>query len=188
MKGILHSKKFKNNLNKWLISYFIVIGLFATVVTYSKYISSMQSTDRARAATFDAHITYVNDCSSNNEFTSCDYGEIRPTEKVNLKFKVDPTAMEVNNYFITYIYVNNAFIIDGLYIDGESSPLIKGTDYTVDSANIIKIEETNIVENLSSKIYKLNLRYNYELDDANFNESFTDENIVRIAWSATQID
>ena len=46
MKGLLHSKLFRKNLFTWLFMYIIVIGLFTTVVTYSKYISSMQNADK----------------------------------------------------------------------------------------------------------------------------------------------
>lgn len=188
MKKLLQSKKFKQNLSKWIISYLIVIGMFATVVTYSKYISSMNSRDRAKAATFDAHISYVGLCQNNNEYSSCEYDSIRPTEKVNINFKIDPTPMEVSNFFITYIYVDNNFKVDNLYLNGSNTPLQKNVDYTVSGSNVIKIEETLNPSNIMAKDYKLVLSYDYEKYDKNFDQKFSKDGIVRIAWSAIQID
>ena len=41
MKGLLHSKRFKENLYRWLFMYVGVIALLTTVITYSKYVTQL---------------------------------------------------------------------------------------------------------------------------------------------------
>jgi len=111
MKGLLHSKLFRKNLFIWLFMYITVIGLFTSVVTYSKYITSMQESDIARVAKFDAAITYDGVCSNINENEICNIGTYRPTSELSYYFTVDNRNLEVSTVFATRISVLEYFKI-----------------------------------------------------------------------------
>ena len=89
MKKLLQSRKFRKNLGKWIFMYVICMGLFTTVVTYSKYISKMlSSNDEARVSKFNVKLRY---CENEN----CENGgtdnyitkNYRPT-RINSHFKL----------------------------------------------------------------------------------------------------
>ena len=105
MKGLLHSKKFRTNLYRWLFAYVGVIMLLTTVITYSKYISSMSLSAKKSPAKFKVAITQV------------DYDEdttYRPTSEITYKFKVDTTEIEVLTELKIYVAVNSDFKIESI--------------------------------------------------------------------------
>ena len=125
MNWMLHSKLFKKNLVKWLLMYGGVILLFTSVITYSKYVSQMMSSDSARVAKFIIDIK-PNNCVSNNDSNS-NIGNVRPT-KIDYYFTVDTSELEVSSDLILNIYLNYNFSFfnnnaEVLEIDGNSIPL-----------------------------------------------------------------
>ena len=68
MKGLLQSKRFKKNLGKWVFMYVICMGIFTTVITYSKYISNMlDDDDSARVSKFNVGLKYCKDALCEEE-------------------------------------------------------------------------------------------------------------------------
>ena len=90
MKGLLHSKRFKENLYRWLFMYVGVIALLTTVITYSKYVTQLIPTEeKARPAKFDVEIANTdsagNDCTKVESVTT---GIYRPTSEIKYYFKI----------------------------------------------------------------------------------------------------
>lgn len=107
MKGLLHSKRFRKNLRKWLFMYIGVMALLTTVVTYSRYITSKSSDDIARAAKFNVKITRDETIAADNcetkydeankkDKVTCETGTFRPTSNLEYIFNVDTSEIEVN--------------------------------------------------------------------------------------------
>lgn len=104
MKGLLHSKKFRTNLKKWLFMYVGVMVLLTTVVTYSKYISSTLYSDEAKIDEFDLNITQVacpiiedeTPAVCNAEFGS-NSSVCRPTSVVASCFTLDVGNLNVHS-------------------------------------------------------------------------------------------
>lgn len=94
MGGLLHSKTFRQNLSRWVFMYIAIICLLTSVITYSKYISSLGAKDEARASKFNVLIEPLpvdSECTSTGEqggalVISC--GSKRPTSVINYYFKV----------------------------------------------------------------------------------------------------
>lgn len=106
MKGLLHSKIFKENLKKWLFMYAGVMLLLTTVITYSKYMTSIQGEDETRASKFDIIITTTSCPSIVSERGICDAssgGKCRPTQEIASCFIVDTTGLEVySDFYLTF--------------------------------------------------------------------------------------
>lgn len=102
MKGLIHSKKFRQNLYKWLFVYIGVLGLLATVVTYSKYISSLGTNDEARITKFKVGIEFAEECGEGSNNTECNMGNHLPFEDMIYYFKVDTREIETAaNIYLT---------------------------------------------------------------------------------------
>lgn len=104
MNGLLHSKTFRKNLSRWIFMYIAVICLLTSVITYSKYISSLGVHDEVRASKFDVEITPLPtdgvECTleSDKSYTECVLkNTIRPTKPVAFYFKIDLSNMEVSS-------------------------------------------------------------------------------------------
>lgn len=108
MKGLLHSKKFRTNLYKWLFMYVGVMGLLTTVITYSKYISSLMGTDQANATRFELKVIPRN-CTND----VCDLGSFRPTSSIEYDFDVEE-EFEVSTYLILSFKPENDFKIKSI--------------------------------------------------------------------------
>lgn len=119
MKYLFRSKRFRRNLGKWSMMYLSVMFLFHTVVTYSKYISQMGSSDEARVANFQVDIqydqceNYVTESICTN--TTCDpirvcnAGYYRPTSPISYYFMVDTRGLEVKSLFLLNVSVHTDF-------------------------------------------------------------------------------
>ena len=97
MKGLLHSKRFKNNLGKWLCMYVGVLLLLTTVVTYSKFITNMQGDDEeSKPAKFNVDVIgYGTKLEETPEGTTIyDAGLQRPNAPLTYYLKID-TEFEV---------------------------------------------------------------------------------------------
>lgn len=181
MKGLLHSKVFRANLYKWLFMYIGVLGLLTTVITYSKYISSFQSSDQARAAKFNVKITYDNKCE--NSSSECYYGELRPTQDIEYYFTVDTTELEVTTLLVTNIKVNDDFTNVKLYDVTDEE--VEFTNYTVNGNDLIITETIKDGNNYIRK-YKLTTEFDSEVDeDYKVNHKYSDALVV--GYSAIQI-
>ncbi len=116
MKGLLHSKKFRANLYKWLFMYVGVMGLLTTVITYSKYISSLGGNDETRGTKFEMKLT-PEGCVSE----VCLLGNYRPMNEIEYDFDVDE-EFEVKTYVILSFLPKDKFKIKSIssseYIDG----------------------------------------------------------------------
>lgn len=185
MKGLLHSKKFKNNLFKWIFMYIMTIGLFTSVVTYSKYISNMNSNATTRVALFDASITYDGICSGTLENERCDIGKFRPTSNISYYFTVDNRNLEVSTIFLTRITVLEAFKDIKIYdvTDGE----IEMTNF-VQNGNIFTLTEDVPVNETYVRKYKITMNFDYDNCDANHSSELSFVDAVTVGYSATQKD
>lgn len=179
MNGLLKSKVFKKNLCKWLVMYVSILGLFATVVTYSKYMSSLQLNGKAETAKFVVNVTYPDSCKDSTE--SCSIGSLRPTSNYNFDFNIE-TQLDVKTLLHLDIYLNEKMEIVDLYRDG--AKLTKDTDYAV-IGNVVTIDKT-IDYSDSSNID--NYRVVAKLKEPKTDESFTLNDAVKVGYSATQID
>lgn len=113
MKRLLQSKHFKKNLGKWLSMYVLCMGLFTAVITYSKYISNIFSTDEsARVSQFGVHLVYCSDATCQN--TSVDSSEVkkyRPYENMEYYFAIDSSELEVSAEVVLTAHVDRHFKI-----------------------------------------------------------------------------
>ena len=109
MKGLLHSKRFRANLYKWLRMYLSVLLLFTGVVTYSKYVSSIGSNnDEARAAKFKITINDANDFDC-DDYSDCSTGIQYADDYQAYNFTVETNKLEVKTDLILLVYVNKNF-------------------------------------------------------------------------------
>lgn len=154
MKGLLHSKRFKNNLKKWLFMYICALLVFTTVITYSKYISQYGVEDAARITKFDVEIEniaiegdgYTCNVADNEQKTiTCTASEetkYRPTKDLDYTFKLIPD-FEVKTLLTTSIFVPNTFEIVGL--KAEEKYIEKVTDKTTGEDKEVEKTRENII-------------------------------------------
>lgn len=184
MKYLLHSRKFKVNLMKWLFMYCCVIGLFTVVVTYSRYITSKTVGVSSRIAQFDVTVTYDGVCSGTDTYSTCSLGEIRPVSTLDYYFTVDTTKLEVDTFFETTITVNPAFDNYRLFdvTNGTSIPYVNGSNYHINGNKIIITED---IEASSGYVrtYKLTVHYKNE---QTYNQPFNYQDSVVVDYSAIQ--
>lgn len=207
MKGLLQSKIFKKSLKKWLLMYVMCMGLFTTVVTYSKYISNMlESDDVARVSKFNINLQYCNDELCEDDITEADTKVYRPTSNMEYYFALDTSNLEVNADLFITISVDEHFKIDkiekilgGKYSDIDSSS--KDTNNKTQT-----ISDKAIAGNKEKIKYKVTVSYDETVKDYNnsgniingvikdsqtglpqyiFNENNV-YNVLTIGYSATQ--
>ena len=94
MKGLLHSKKFRTNLYKWLFMYVGVMLMLTTVITYSRYMTSLQISDEARTAKFNVQVKGIQQMCPGTSST-CNVGAYLVGNKMDYYFTVDPEELEV---------------------------------------------------------------------------------------------
>ena len=183
MRFLLHSEKFKKNLYKWIGLYILTIMLFTGVVTYSRYISSINAIDVARTAKFKVNIEPLYEpCKNISEDTMCDLGEIRPQNTLEYDFYVDTTELEVSSDLVITIMVKDSFTNLRLY-NLETNTLIK----TVTDKNVLSITEE--VYKTTRKITKYKLLIDYvDKDNKIFAEKIDYNDVVKIGYSAIQKD
>ena len=137
MRFLLHSEKFKKNLYKWIGLYILTIMLFTGVVTYSRYISSINAIDVARTAKFKVNIEPLYEpCKNISEDTMC-----------------DTTELEVSSDLVITIMVKDSFTNLRLY-NLETNTLIK----TVTDKNVLSITEEVYKTTRKITKYKILLR------------------------------
>ncbi len=198
MNKIWMNKRFRKNLIKWIIAYVAVIGLFTSVATYSKYVSSIASIkDTARVAKF---IVEVDQPMCSNTLTkNCNKVE-RPTN-IDYYFTVDSEKMEVSADLYINLYVDKRFALVG----GESTPKLyeivndkevlvqdftkKNNEVSPNLYNLygfvdnIRISDSN--KQGKKKTYKLTIKY---LSNNEYTEAFNSYyDMIKVGYSAIQV-
>ncbi len=203
MKGLLHSKRFKENLYRWLFMYVGVIGLLTTVITYSKYITQfVPNGDGAKSAKFEAKIYPTND--KGEECTTCTSGVYRPTSKIKYYFAIE-TEFEV----LADLYLNVRIKDPSI---GFKITNVEKIDNNNTTNNTVTVEEAtdtmyrlfvqNTFENPSDpneplrpnnikNVYAVTIEYNYS--DENKNDYNLDnttskdlKDIIEVGYTAEQ--
>jgi hypothetical protein len=200
---------FKTNLIRWFVLYIGVISLFTTVVTYSKYITTLPVNDEARTAKFDLNITNDKICSSLSNL--CGLEQYKPYDEIEYYFTVDTTNLEVLSDLVLKISVNKEFRIISFTYLGETDYSISIPEYGIvpDSLSDISlpdnfkftytnnssVEDNNNVITLvgtsgsyKSKIqsYKVKLKFMKDPYDSTYSSAHEYEKIVKIGYSINQ--
>lgn len=190
MKGLIHSKKFRQNLYKWLFVYIGVLGLLATVVTYSKYISSLGTKDEARVTKFNVKIRFQEDCAADSTETICKTGNHLPFEDMVYYFTVDTSELEVTaNLYLTAKFKDTVSsnyeiseIAESKLVDGkivyESVTDQKNSSSIALTSNAIEINSTNRGE----KLYRVTVKYTGDNDVDEKDASYS----LYVGYSARQ--
>lgn len=130
MKGLLQSKIFKKNLGKWLFMYLLCMGLFTTVITYSKYISSLlDESDSARVSKFNIVLKYCSDATCSDATTTApSVTTYRPFDDMIYYFAIDSSNLEVDTDLYLTLGLDRHFKVKELVeiTDG----VTEGTDLT----------------------------------------------------------
>lgn len=180
MTDLLHSKKFRTNLYKWLLSYTGVMLLLTNVITYSKYISKFELKDNARIAKFNVEITSIDTCLDEKEI-SCNIGSFRPTSEIEYNFKVQ-TDFEVKTEMTVSIFVNSDFKIQSV-VDGAGNLITSCQDKTTCSTPI-----QTMSPGTKTETYKVIIKYaGEETQDGNYTTEKEYAEVVRIGYSASQV-
>lgn len=197
MKGLLHSRKFKRNLMKWICMYVGVLLLFTSVVTYSRYVSKFSNGDNAKVSKFNIEIIKGEVGSSSKS------DPILPTDAIYYNFKV-VREFEVKTLLVLTVNAEPGFIIEkieedtGLLIYSSSLSHENSFSYDKDGYHINDIDSKKVdiirpityAEGKIQKNYKITLKFDYSsVQDTYYKLSEKDlqeRPIVNIDYSATQ--
>ena len=183
MKGLLHSKRLKKNLCKWVIMYVGVIGLLTTVITYSKFISNLESGDSARVAKFGVTITPQEACQLTADKVCNTNRNYRPTSNINYSFVVDTSDIEVKTDLVLTILSHEEFNLVSLTDENgnkvTTTPAANSNNYNAYSIKRVVDSSTN----KNKKTYKVTVRYSKNDTSANGKKY----DIVKVGYSAKQI-
>ena len=160
MSGLLHIKRFRQNMLKMFAIYLVVILSTTSVITYSRYITSMESTSYARPARFNIDITKGSICVVGKDF--CDLSKYKPYDQLDYYFSVDTSQLEVTTIMATTIDIDTHYNFVNIYeIDDEVETLIdinNNQDYSINGRRINISQE--VEAGLGSvKTYKIRLSY-----------------------------
>lgn len=160
MKGLLQSKYFKKNLSKWVFMYVICMGIFTTVITYSKYISNMMDDkDTARVSKFNVTLKYCADALCEREATEpFDPEMYRPYEELTYYFAVDKSQIEVNADLLLTVKVDEHFKITKVALPSEEDKVIPNESQTKGN-KIFTISNSIVPGNHDLAIYKVTVMY-----------------------------
>lgn len=196
MKGLLHSRRFKRFLRKWLFMYVVAMLLITTVATYSKYVSSYSVNDQARVTKF--HLI-INDIKNDNS----KYSQV---STIPYEFEVDTSELEVSTLLVLSIRVNDDFkilsvednqhrkIYDSTFENEDEKCFQKNEcNYFDDdhfyeiskNKNYIRLKRTVDASDNAVIKYTVNVRYNKNTSYLNDDIKF--ENVVQVGYSATQV-
>ncbi len=181
MKELLQNKVFKKNLKKWLVMYIGVIALFTTIITYSKYMTTMMGSSEAKVAAFDININYLdNQCISSN---NCNTGYYRPTSYIEYYFTVDYMFDVKTDVFLT-VLINNKFDFEIFDENNEKITVTKNTEKSNDSYYCGSFKMPVTIGSRKTSKYKIRVKYKYDADKNITNEPY---NIVKVNYSAKQV-
>lgn len=166
MKGLLQSKRFKKNLSKWVFMYVICMGVFTTVITYSKYISGMMDDkDMARVSKFNIALKYCADANCETEATEpFDPERYRPYEEIIYYFAVDKSQMEVGADLLLTIKVDEHFKITRVVRPSEEDKVIPNESQS-QNGKVFTISNAIIPGNHDLAIYQVTVMYDDKVVD-----------------------
>jgi len=202
MKNLLHSKRLRKNLFKWVIMYVCVMFLFTTVVTYSKYISQMNADEKLTVAKFNVAIGFESGKCANITNTSnadgtdskaCVTDNYRPTSEIPYYFYVDTRELEVDNVFDLFVQIHSDFVINDLINESTGEKII----YDGKVVNNAKYQVNSSSDGSSYHILYDILKGEGKRDNYFISVKYRDLNklpdiskvqrIVTVGYSATQI-
>ena len=130
MSGLLHIKRFRQNMFKLFVIYLVVILSTTSVITYSRYITSMESSATARPAKFVINIEQGDICVADTEL--CNLDKYKPYDQLDYYFTVDTRELEVSTILATVIDVDTHYNIVGIYEDSVENQIdiASNSDYT----------------------------------------------------------
>lgn len=202
MKGLLQSKRFKQNLYKWLFMYVGVLLLLATVITYSRYIANLLgSNEDARPARFHVKVEPVG-CNAINK--SCNTGAYLFDDEIPYEFQVDTSELEANADLVITVTAHDDFEITEILKDDE--PICQNKEGSTVGACGSNINSSFVVNKDTTINYKIKVKYKVHSDgsqdksiidydknisDANFGDKYIldyskENEIVKIGYSAIQ--
>lgn len=198
MKGLLHSKRFRTNLYKWLCAYVGVMLLLTTVITYSKYISKfLGETDEVRPAKFNVLIKTLN-CKDEKTGKTCNQDAYWSTLPITYYFFVDTRELEVSTKVKVTVDVDENFEVESLEeitnlteISNEEGTIIdmenlkgKPLSYAYTTKGLILLPNYDKIgaKSGTKKGYRITLKYKGE------NKIDTNYNILKVNYAAEQID
>ncbi len=158
MFKLLHSKMFRQNLCKWVFMYIAAIGLLTSVITYSKYITSMMNDGKSRTSKFIVKIDPYNDSSFNcpldNPKECVTNVRVRPTKEIEVYFKLDLNELEVKSNIVLRA---SAGTLNGNFVqDNGAAPsqfdILRIEEVDKDRKNILKTEEDYNNNSLTNEI------------------------------------
>lgn len=168
MKGLLQSKKFKKNIGKWLIMYILCMGLFTTLVTYSKYISKMLSTnDEARVSKFNISLKYCDNenCDNGGSNTPIDK-RYAPYNEIIYYFAVDTSTLEVNaELFLTARILDNHFKLKEIKEITSTTGQVNSVSKNSNGGDTISITTNVKAGDKTLRKYKVTVVYNEAVVD-----------------------
>ena len=136
MKKLFQSKRFRKNLAKWIFMYAGIMAFFTTVVTYSKYITKMGSSDTARVAKFNVQINYQHEACDVHNALTCNNGKHRPTETIYYDFVVDKSEIEVKTIMeLTIYYLDEFKLVKLSKLDAAGNILVDDVALTTEKNN-----------------------------------------------------
>ena len=200
MSRLLHSKTFRNNLFKWLILYVCAILVVTSVVTYSKYMSSMMGQSTGRAAKFNVGLTKGSICSSTSDV--CDLASFKPYDTLEYNFSINPAELEVKSNVVLVVNVDSNFDVLSFYdqVNNKTLDATTETNKTLDDGNLTYLPSArrftlNInnvgANNNTVRNYKILLKLSSMTNDekkAYYKTVHSYDDMVTISYTATQID
>lgn len=192
MKGLLHSKRFRANLRKWLFMYVGVMVLLTSVITYSKFISNLNMSDEARVTRFNMKIDFVN-CSAKIGTNLCKYDALNPdiaSKGTSYEFTVDPSELEVNTDVTVTAHIDTQS--EGFTIKNISEVMPDGTLSEVDiiskdTEGKKSLSFNEIVSAIDTRVRTYRVEVDYQEDAENENYSYSKEYELKISYIAKQI-
>ncbi len=188
MKGLLQSKRFRKNLGKWLFMYTGVMLLLTTVITYSKYITSLQSSSNASTAKFELAIH----CTSSNGKTCDNDTEAYEVTKEDLlltyTFTVDASQMDVKSKLKLLTFVDKSFTIESIS-RGYSECMDNETTTCPTNSTMYILDPIELPYGVDDLTIEVKVKFSGSIDDLSkdkenptkFNE------VVAIGYSVEQI-
>ncbi len=176
MKGLLQSKKFKNNLKKWLCMYVGVMLLLTTVITYSKYISKFQGSTKASPAKFQIEL----------EPFDIDQSTHLATDELTYKFYVDVSNVDVASTLKILTFVDESFNI----VSTSDGFVSQDNNETTQLGKKMLVYKAKVPTDLSGKKeFEITVKYNNSdnLDlSTDYNNPSVFEKIVTIGYKIEQ--
>lgn len=194
MKGLLHSKIFRQNLGKWLCMYVGAILLLTTVVTYSKYMMGVQGVDDAKPAKFNVDVVGLDE---DNQVINDNVVSLGSKRRINAPLTFDikiNTEIEAMANLTAYLYIDPRFELVGVVkrnsdnTDNEEILCVNNCDITNsdNQYSLINMKLLNPAQ-ITNYIYRVAVKYKLPESGRYDQEITSDVKIVQVLYNATQI-